>query len=93
MKREALGEYVHPTQKPVELIGYAMHNSSKAGDLIVDLFLGSGATLIAAEKFGRDCYGMELDPKYADVIVQRYCEYVQDNAIMKNGKKLEWEAK
>lgn len=93
MKRETLGEYVHPTQKPVELIGYAMHNSSKAGDIVADLFLGSGATLIAAEKYGRDCYGMELDPRYVDIIVTRYCEYVQYNAIMKNGKKIDWVTK
>ena len=90
MKREKVGEYVHPTQKPVELITYALVNSSKADDLVADLFLGSGATLIACEKANRTCYGMELDPKYADVIVQRYCDYIQGDEITKNGEKIKW---
>ncbi len=75
MKREPTGDYKHPTQKPVELITYALFNSSKRGDLVLDLFLGSGSTLIAAEKTGRVCYGMELDPQYVDVIIERYGQY------------------
>jgi DNA modification methylase len=70
-KRESKNEY-HPTQKPVELAERAMSNSSAAGDLILDIFLGSGSTLIAAEKTGRNCYGMELNPAYCDVIVKRW---------------------
>jgi len=62
----------HPTTKPLELVERAITNSSKRGDLVVDLFLGSGSTLIAAERTGRVCYGMELDPAYADVIVSRW---------------------
>jgi len=62
----------HPTMKPVELITKAIVNSSKEEDIILDLFLGSGSTLIAAEKTGRICYGMEIDEKYCDVIIQRY---------------------
>lgn len=90
MKREPVGDYVHPTQKPVELIEYALRNSSKNGNLVVDLFLGSGATLIACGKKGRICYGMELDPKYVDCALKRYCDYTGNYKIIKNGKEIEW---
>lgn len=63
---------VHPTQKPIALINRALKNSSKRGGVVLDLFGGSGATLIAAEKTGRNSYTMELDPKYVDVIVKRW---------------------
>ncbi|OGD25764.1 MAG: hypothetical protein A2V57_08735 [Candidatus Aminicenantes bacterium RBG_19FT_COMBO_65_30] len=66
----------HPTMKPVELIERAVSNSSIDGNLILDPFLGSGTTLIAAEKMGRICYGMEIDPKYCDVIIKRYADYI-----------------
>ena len=69
MSRGATSEYVHPTQKPVELICKALENSSKREDLIIDCFGGSGSTLIACEKLGRKSYLMELDPKYCDVII------------------------
>ncbi len=62
----------HPTMKPVTLVAKAILNSSRAGDLVLDLFGGSGTTLIAAEQTGRQCCMMELDPKYCDVIVKRY---------------------
>lgn len=91
MKRENVNGYVHPTQKPVELIEKAIINSSKNGELVVDLFLGSGATLIACGKKGRICYGMEMDPKYVDVIIQRYCEYTGNYQVTKNGKEIVWE--
>jgi DNA modification methylase len=64
--------YVHPTQKPVSLISYCLENSSQKPQIILDPFLGSGSTMIACEKLGRRCYGMELDPKYVDVIVSRW---------------------
>lgn len=63
---------VHPTQKPLELPARAMRNSSVAGDLVVDPFMGSGSTLIAAEQLGRRAYGFELDPGYCDAIIERY---------------------
>jgi DNA modification methylase len=66
---------IHPTAKPVELIERALLNSSKSGDLIVDLFGGSGSTLIACERRNRKARLMELDPKYADCIVRRWQEY------------------
>jgi len=71
----------HPTMKPVELITKAIANSSKGEDIVLDPFLGSGSTLIAAEKTGRICYGMELSPKYADVIIARWEEYTGREAV------------
>jgi DNA modification methylase len=65
----------HPTMKPIPLIGYLINNSSKNDDLIFDFFLGSGTTLMAAEQLNRRCFGCELDPKYCDVIVDRYRKY------------------
>lgn len=80
MKRDAVQEYVHPTQKPVELICYALSNSSKMDDIVLDLFGGSGSTLIACEKSGRVSRTMELDPRYVDVIIKRYEEYTGGKA-------------
>ena len=71
----------HPTQKPVELVTRALVNSSKEDDIVLDLFLGSGSTLIAAEKTGRICYGMEIEPKYTDVIIQRWENYTEKKAV------------
>lgn len=65
---------IHPTMKPVALFDYQMQNSSKAGDLVLDIFGGSGTTLVVAEQNGRDARLMELDPRYADVIINRYWE-------------------
>lgn len=90
MKRAPTKDYVHPTQKPVEIIMYALSNSSKVGDIVLDPFLGSGSTLIACEKTNRACYGMELDPKYVDVIVSRYVEYTGNRTIRKNGEDTLW---
>lgn len=72
----------HPTIKPVELITKAILNSSKRGNIILDLFLGSGSTLIASEKTDRICYGMELEPKYVDVIIKRYEDYTNQKALL-----------
>ena len=65
---------LHPTMKPLELCAKAIKNSSKKGDVILDLFGGSGSTLIASEQLDRSCYMMELDPKYVDVIINRWEE-------------------
>ncbi len=70
VKQPSVNEY-HPTQKPLELAERAMRNSSVNGALVCDWFLGSGTTLIAAHRTGRRCYGCELAPKYADVILRR----------------------
>jgi DNA modification methylase len=66
---------LHPTMKPVPLIENAINNSSKQGMKVLDLFLGSGSTLIASEKSGRICRGMEMDEKYCDVIIKRWMAY------------------
>lgn len=62
----------HPTPKPVRMVADALLDTTKRGDIVLDPFLGSGTTLIAAEKVGRICYGLELDPVYADLIVRRW---------------------
>lgn len=80
MSRGATGEYVHPTQKPVELIEKAILNSSKSQDVVIDVFGGSGSSLIACEKTNRVCMMMELDPKYCDVIVQRWQNFTGKTA-------------
>lgn len=72
----------HPTMKPIELVAMAITNSSNVGDVGLDLFGGSGTTLIAAEETGRVCNMMELDPKYCDVIVKRYIQNTNDVAIL-----------
>jgi len=69
----------HPTMKPVALVGRAINNSSHANDGVLDLFGGSGTTLIACEQAGRINYSMELDPKFCDVIVKRYIEFVKSD--------------
>jgi site-specific DNA-methyltransferase (adenine-specific) len=71
----------HPTMKPVALFEYQMLNNTKGGDIVLDLFGGSGTTLIAAEKNGRVSYLMELDPKYCDVIIKRWQEFTGKIAI------------
>jgi hypothetical protein len=71
-------DYVHPTQKPVELCERAIKNSSPNN--ILDRFLGSGSTLIACEKTGRKCYGMELDPHYCSVIIKRWQDFTGKQA-------------
>jgi DNA modification methylase len=62
----------HPTVKPVAMLQDALIDLTDRGDLVLDPFLGSGSTLMAAEKMGRICYGVELDPLYVDVIIHRY---------------------
>jgi len=76
VKRDPTKSYVHPTQKPIALAQRAMRNSSKRDEAVLDVFLGSGSTLIAAELLGRRCYGLEIDPRYCDVIVRRYLAVV-----------------
>lgn len=73
----------HPTMKPIELCAKGINNSSLKDGLVLDFFLGSGSTLIACEQTNRICYGMELDPKYVDVIRKRYAKFI--------GKEEEWQ--
>lgn len=77
---------LHPTMKPVDLVCYGLENSSKQGDEILDLFGGSGSTLIACEKTARDCRMMELDPKYCDVIIKRWQDFTGKEAVDESGR-------
>ncbi len=70
----------HPTMKPVALVERAIVNSSERAGIVLDLFLGGGSTLIACEKTGRVCYGMELDPKYVDVCIARWEKFTDQKA-------------
>lgn len=81
LKKESKNEY-HPTQKPVELSERAITNSTDSGDLVFDCFLGSGATIIGAEKTGRKCFGMEIDEHYCDVIINRWQKYTGKEATL-----------
>ncbi len=74
-------KYDHPTQKPIKLVSIAIRNSSKRDDIVLDLFGGSGSTMIAAEELSRSCYTMELDPKYVDVIIKRWEKLTNKKAI------------
>jgi DNA modification methylase len=73
---------LHPTMKPLPLIERALENSSRPGDVVLDLFLGSGSTLIAAERTGRVCYGTELDPTFAGVILGRWEAFSGETAVL-----------
>ena len=76
----------HPTMKPIHLCTKPMENSSKVGDIIIDTFLGSGSTMVAAHQLNRKCYGMELDPKYCQVIVERMLNLDSELEVKINGK-------
>lgn len=78
-------KYQHPTQKPVELSKRAINNSSEQGNIVLDLFGGSGSVLIASESTARKCYMMELDPIYVDVIIQRWENFTGKKAKLTNG--------
>lgn len=79
--KDGATEYLHPTQKPVALAEEAIDKTTKAGYRVLDLFGGSGSTLIACEKTGRKAYLMELDPKYCDVIVKRWQDFTGKQAV------------
>lgn len=87
VSKDGASEYVHPTQKPVALAEEALDKTTKAGYTVLDLFGGSGSTLIACEKTGRNARLMELDPKYCDVIINRWQEFTGRQAIhVESGK-------
>ena len=81
VNKDGASTYVHPTQKPVALAEEAMDKTTRASAVVMDLFGGSGSTLIACEKTARDCRMMELDPKYVDVIVKRWQDFTGQRAI------------
>ena len=80
-KRDNTADYVHPTQKPIKLAERALHKSSKPGDVVVDLFGGSGSTLMACQQMHRRARVMELDPKYTDVIILRWEKFTGQSAV------------
>lgn len=75
---------LHPTMKPIKLLAKLIRNSSNKGDIVLDLFWGSGSTLIACEQLGRSCYTSELDPRYVDVIIQRWEEFTGKKGVLLN---------
>ena len=88
IKGSEMGEKrVHPTQKPIALVEWSFNNY-KAGNNILDLFLGSGTTMVASHQTKRKCYGMELDPKYCQVIIDRMKKLDPSLVIKKNGVEL-----
>lgn len=88
--KDSSSKYLHPTQKPIELPALAIENVSNKNDLVLDLFLGSGSTMVASHQLKRKCYGMELDPKYCQVIVDRMRKLDPTLIIKRNG--VVWEA-
>ena len=72
----------HPTMKPIPLFDYQMKNNTKGGDLVADLFGGSGTSIIVAEQNGRVCYMMEFDPRYVDVIIDRWEKFTGQTAVL-----------
>lgn len=76
---------IHPTMKPVGLFDYQIKNNTKGGDIVLDLFGGSGTAIIACEQDGRTCYTMELDPRYVDAIVKRWENLTGEKAVLLNG--------
>ena len=81
---------LHPTVKPVALVADALLDCTRPGGLVLDSFLGSGSTLIAAERTGRVCYGIELDPLYVDTAIRRWHRLTGSTAIhAESGKKFE----
>ena len=79
-----LNSQLHPTMKPVALFDYQIKNSTKSGDIVLDLFGGSGTTIIACEQNGRNAYVMEFDPRYVDVIIKRWEEFTGEKAVKLN---------
>ena len=72
---------LHPTMKPLALIERAISNATELGQLVVDAFLGSGTAIMAAERTGRRCYGFDLDACYCDIILARWEEFADEEAV------------
>ena len=89
INRDSSSDYLHPTQKPIQLSSRAIKNSSENKGLIYDCFLGSGSTMVASHQLNRKCYGMELDPKYCQVIIDRMRKLDNNLVIKINGKEYE----
>ena len=79
--KDNANDYIHATQKPVKLSATAIENTTSKGNIVLDVFGGSGSTLIACEQLNRRCFMMELDPKYCDVIIKRWENLTQQKAV------------
>lgn len=90
-QRDITNHYVHPTQKPVRLAERALKKNSRIGDIVLDVFGGSGSTMIGCEQMERRCFLIELDPKFCDVIVSRWVLFTGKHDITLNGKPLTWQ--
>jgi DNA modification methylase len=88
VNKDGASKYLHPTQKPVELASMAIENILETNKIVLDLFLGSGTTMVASHQLKRRCYGMELDPKYCQVIIDRMKKLDPTLIIKKNGVPL-----
>jgi len=88
-------DYIHPNQKPVELSMRAIVNNTEPGEVVLDLFTGSGSTLIGCQRTGRAFRGTELDPKWADLVIKRWCLWMfrhhVEPTVSRNGKPYEWQ--
>ena len=84
ISKDTASSYLHPTQKPVKLSEFAIRNTTNRDDVVLDLFGGSGSTLIACEQLKRNCYMMEYDPKYIDVIIERWEQFTGQKAVLLN---------
>jgi DNA modification methylase len=84
--KDSASKYLHPTQKPIELPAMAIENITNQNELVLDLFLGSGSTMVAAHQLKRKCFGMELDPKYCQVIIDRMKKLDPSLEIKRNGE-------
>ena len=76
---------LHPTMKPIKLLAKLLRNSTRENDAVLDLFGGSGSTLMACQQLNRQCYMMELDTKYVDVIIARWEQFTGQKAVLING--------
>lgn len=83
--KDSANGYVHPTQKPVKLAEFAIRNTTNRNDIVLDLFGGSGSTLIGCEQLDRRCFMMEYDPKYVDVIIDRWEQFTGEKAVLLEG--------
>lgn len=79
--KDSAGSYHHPTQKPVGLAATAILSTTQPENIVLDVFGGSGSTLIAAEQTERTCYMMDIDPRYVDVIRKRYWQFINDGNV------------
>lgn len=84
VKKKPLKNDLHPTMKPIKLLAKFIKNSSKQGEVVLDVFGGSGSTLMACEQLDRSCFVMELDPKYVDVIIERWEQFTGQKAVLLN---------